>query len=46
LAIVADLGSAWTADDLPGMTGIAQTLEPVRESPEQLMARLRVLDPV
>lgn len=42
--IAGALGSAWTTEDMPGLTGIVQTLEPVAEPPAMLMARLRVLD--
>jgi hypothetical protein len=39
------LGPDWTADDLPGMTGIVQTLRPSSEPPDTLMVRLNAIDP-
>jgi hypothetical protein len=44
-ALAAALGPSWTTNDLPGLTSIAQTLHPIAEPPDQLVARLTHLDP-
>jgi Family of unknown function (DUF6687) len=44
-AIATALGSAWTADGVPGLTGIVQTLHAIKVSPERLVERLQELDP-
>jgi hypothetical protein len=44
-AIVKVLGSAWTDEGLPGMTGIAQTRSPVSTKPLEIVALLRNADP-
>lgn len=45
-AILAQLGSDWSSDDLPGLTGIVQTVRPIAEPPHLVAQRLRELDPV
>jgi hypothetical protein len=40
------LGPAWTANGLPGMTGIVQTQTPVHESPDTIARQLARLDSV
>jgi hypothetical protein len=44
-AIGLALGPAWTAEDLPGLTGILQTLLPIPIDPDRLADRLQELDP-
>jgi hypothetical protein len=44
-ALKQSLGSDWTNDDLPGLTGIAQTVRPVGDAPAMLVRRLTSLDP-
>jgi len=44
-ALARELGPAWTTEDLPGMTGIAQTLLPITDNPALIAARLVHLDP-
>jgi hypothetical protein len=45
-ALAQSLGEGWTADDLPGLTGLVQTLHPTPEPPEILLERLRLRDPL
>jgi hypothetical protein len=45
LALARALGDHWTADGLPGMTGIVVTSRPVAERPIALATRLADLDP-
>jgi hypothetical protein len=45
-ALAGALGPAWTDDDLPGMTGIVQTLSPIADPPEVVRNQLNALDPV
>jgi hypothetical protein len=45
-ALAAALGTHWTSDGLPGMTGIIQTVRPVSDSPDAVCRKLASLDPV
>lgn len=40
------LGPAWTAKDLPGMTGIVQTTYPITDPPATILGRLAPLEPL
>ncbi len=44
-SLAASLGPEWTSDDLPGMTGLVQTLRPVSDSPDAIRMRLARSDP-
>jgi hypothetical protein len=46
LALADALGPDWTADELPGMTGLVQTRAPLATPPEALLDRLHALDPI
>jgi hypothetical protein len=39
------LGTEWTSDGLPGMTGIVQALKPVSDKPDAVCGKLASLDP-
>jgi hypothetical protein len=43
-AMARALGPAWTSEDLPGLTGIVQTIHAIDEAPEQVAQRLLILD--
>jgi hypothetical protein len=45
VALANALGAGWTADGLPGMTGITQTSRSSAEQPDALVRRLGQLDP-
>lgn len=44
-SLAAALGPDWTLDDLEGLSDIARTRLPVRESPDSVIDRLRAVDP-
>jgi hypothetical protein len=44
-ALARTLGTEWTSDGLPGMTGIVQTLKPVSDKPDAVCRKLASLDP-
>jgi hypothetical protein len=44
-SLARSLGLDWTSDDLPGMTGLVQTLRPITESPDAILTRLVRIDP-
>jgi hypothetical protein len=44
-ALARTLGTEWTSDGLPGMTGIVQTLKPVSDKPDAVCRKLPSLDP-
>lgn len=44
-AILAQLGDDWSSDELPGLTGIVQTVRPIGEPPQRVAQRLRAIDP-
>jgi hypothetical protein len=43
-ALAGRLGSEWTNDGLPGMTGIVRAVRPVLEQPDEMMRRLMQID--
>jgi hypothetical protein len=45
-ALAQALGTSWTIEALPGMTGIVQTRSPIADSPEIVLTRLDALDPI
>jgi hypothetical protein len=42
--LLAALGSAWTDENVPGMSGIVQTRAPIAESPNSVLEILRKID--
>jgi hypothetical protein len=44
-ALAEALGTDWTSDGLPGMTGIIRTVKPLIDSPHSVCQRLASLDP-